>query len=1234
MRILAIRGRNLASLAGDFAVDFREGALANAGIFAITGPTGAGKSTLLDAMSLALFDTIPRLEAAPSTGQLTGDDLNPRDPRLILRHGAGEGFAELDFVGRDGRSYRSRWTVRRARERAEGKLQQTALELECLDTGERLGGRKGETKEEILRLIGLNAQQFGRAVVLAQGEFEAFIRATGDERAHLLEKLTGASIYSRIGRLAFERARDVRAGYTNLEGQIAAQDGLSDEERAALEAERLAADAARAEKASAHDSLVAARDWARRRDDLAQRLQAARKELAVAEAAQAAAVPRRDALARRRQAHAHVAAWQRLVEMDAAVRQGTVVLASLREAEELAAEALSRAHAADSDATEAMQAARLRERQAAPLLEAARNADLALDQATRRLADADVTLRRLRSEQDSAARLAADATAAVDAARTQCGQLEEWREANVALEGLALREAELQADLDAYAIERDRIAGLEAALHRAREAHRAADEASARTAAQEVECEQARKAAAEALACAEAAMPDSSRGSALERERDALLALRACQSASEEARARLAQTDQALAGTLHEAARLQAAQAQRDDAQGRLQAELPVLQAYTEESARAADRALAAAGEAAAALRETLQDGEPCPVCGATEHRLSALDAVLGEAAEEARARASATAGALAKMRDRLIVLGVEGTGARTTLERLEEVRTEQLRLHEGCRLDCARAAHDVAEALGAAGLPAEGAGEGLPELIENRLSGIAEERDAIAAAAQSVVIARQAEREAREAHEAARNQHSEALAGSRTVQEAVSIAVRALETTTGEERRLGSALDTRLAPLADWRALPGVAAWLTGRAGEWRDRAGELRSLEARMPQFAEQKARAAAEAQAAERALEAAQVEQRAATDERQQRLTQRAGLLDGQPADPVALGLAEAVRRAERSAQEAAAVVGTARTQAAEARTRRQEAERALHAAQADHGTRAQAFVQALETSGIAPDEVAHAAALDESTIAAEEQALAELDTARTRTAAALAERERDLAEHAANQRPGGDGADLDQRTAEARTALDETEAALQEVVFRLRRDDDARAKTQRLRAELAAARDAGRVWEELAELIGDATGKRFRNYAQSLTLDRLLDCANGRLSELKPRYALQRAPGGEMLIEVVDNDMAGQARGLQNLSGGERFLISLALALGLAEMSTGRGVRIDSLFIDEGFGALDSASLGQALAVLEHLHAQGRRVGVISHVEELKERIPVKVEVSPGAGGRSAIAVVVD
>lgn len=191
--------------------------------------------------------------------------------------------------------------------------------------------------------------------------------------------------------------------------------------------------------------------------------------------------------------------------------------------------------------------------------------------------------------------------------------------------------------------------------------------------------------------------------------------------------------------------------------------------------------------------------------------------------------------------------------------------------------------------------------------------------------------------------------------------------------------------------------------------------------------------------------------------------------------------------------------------------------------------------------------------------------------------------------------------------------------------------IRQDDRARDATAALRLTLEGERAAAHPWFQLDVLIGDATGNKFRKYAQGLTLERLLLHANARLGELKPRYSLERAPGGEMLVQVVDNDMAGEIRGLPNLSGGERFLVSLSLALGLSEMSTGQGLRVESLFIDEGFGALDSASLGQAIGVLEQLHATGRRVGVISHIEDVKERIAVKIAVSPASNGSSSIEV---
>ncbi len=111
-----------------------------------------------------------------------------------------------------------------------------------------------------------------------------------------------------------------------------------------------------------------------------------------------------------------------------------------------------------------------------------------------------------------------------------------------------------------------------------------------------------------------------------------------------------------------------------------------------------------------------------------------------------------------------------------------------------------------------------------------------------------------------------------------------------------------------------------------------------------------------------------------------------------------------------------------------------------------------------------------------------------------------------------------------------------------------------------------------------------------------------------------------------------MQVIDRNMADEVRGVHNLSGGERFLVSLALALGLASMSSSRGIKVESLFIDEGFGALDSTNLAMAVSVLEQLQATGRRVGVISHVAELKERIAVQIEVTPVGTGRSTVRVV--
>ena len=227
MKILAIRGNNLASLKGEFEVDFRAEPLASAGLFAITGPTGAGKSTLLDALCLALFERTPRLARVTGRGEIpdVGEhSTHVADPRTLLRRGAAEGFAEVDYVGREGAAWRARWTVRRARNKQGGKLQNTELSLTRLADGQLVGGHtKKETLQAIEESIGLSFEQFTRAVLLAQNDFATFLKASDDERAELLQTLTGTQTYSQLSQLAYQRMKAEQDALARLQLQLADQ---------------------------------------------------------------------------------------------------------------------------------------------------------------------------------------------------------------------------------------------------------------------------------------------------------------------------------------------------------------------------------------------------------------------------------------------------------------------------------------------------------------------------------------------------------------------------------------------------------------------------------------------------------------------------------------------------------------------------------------------------------------------------------------------------------------------------------------------------------------------------------------------------------------------------------------------------------------------------------------------------------------------------------------------------
>ena len=220
------------------------------------------------------------------------------------------------------------------------------------------------------------------------------------------------------------------------------------------------------------------------------------------------------------------------------------------------------------------------------------------------------------------------------------------------------------------------------------------------------------------------------------------------------------------------------------------------------------------------------------------------------------------------------------------------------------------------------------------------------------------------------------------------------------------------------------------------------------------------------------------------------------------------------------------------------------------------------------------------------------------------------------------------------DPDTATLQARQEADEhtrqqhqqTLAANQHRLAEHERASERLAAQQQAIAKQAA--ETGR-WQNLHELIGAADGKKYRNYAQSLTFASVIAQANRQLVQLSDRYLLTADPARPLELNIIDNYQGGETRSAKNLSGGESFIVSLALALGLAQMS-GENMQIDTLFLDEGFGTLDEETLDSALETLAQLRTHGKHIGIISHVAALTERIATRIQITPQNGGNSIIS----
>ena len=282
----------------------------------------------------------------------------------------------------------------------------------------------------------------------------------------------------------------------------------------------------------------------------------------------------------------------------------------------------------------------------------------------------------------------------------------------------------------------------------------------------------------------------------------------------------------------------------------------------------------------------------------------------------------------------------------------------------------------------------------------------------------------------------------------------------------------------------------------------------------------------------------------------------------------------------------------------------------------------------FLSRLEPLGFADEEEFLEAGLPAERREALAARAGELEARRTGLRARWRDREERLDAEAARRVTDLSREELELRLKEREASLRAVRERVAGLRHRLAENAAAGERLRERAAEVEAQRKECRRWEELHELIGSADGKKYRNFAQGLTFDLLIGHANRQLRRMTDRYLLVRDDAQPLELNVIDDYQAGEVRSAKNLSGGESFIVSLSLALGLSHMASWN-VRVDSLFLDEGFGTLDEDALDTALDALASLRRDGKLIGVISHVPALKERIGVQIRVEPGTGGRSRL-----
>ena len=1260
MKLIKVIIYNLASLEGLHEIDFESEPLRSADLFSIVGETGSGKSTILDAICLALYGTAPRFEGALNFKYYHGEAVNknqslsPNDPRNILRRGTKSCSAEVWFQARDGEYYKAVWSCSFARTnykdeerrfyrlKREGTLLKEDKELPIREKGSR--GNTG-----LDRVIGLDYNQFTRTVMLAQNSFANFIKAKDEDRAILLEKLTGTRIYSVIAEKINAFYKEAKTAKDELKNEVDALGGnrLTKEEleKRVWEARQL--ETAYSDVEARLKALETHEKWCRQKTALGAALEKERQVLAEAKE-QAEAV--RELRSRLGEYDLATAIQNDFLDYQRLVRHKADLSARLTAYRETHLR-LTQEMATKKELLEAVSGALLqakqRQQELMPRLTLARQRK--------------VELEALRKQGEEAGKQAREAVEALDRLEKQL------RENRSALETTAKNLSEEQQRLEALAKHQKLIDSMAMVLTRLERLKKTVEErdrmeATIRKNSQSLAVEEKKRLdAQDKLEKLKAREQDLTRQERLLGDRLARYDLDKLRNDSAEATKRrqagerceslleaLGKNQKAMAAETVALRSLEEQLAEWEKREALLSRERELIQAVLPGLEEAYQLA---AGEGAEAMRATLRAGECCPVCGSREHPFAAQDG--------AERYLSPIKTEIARKRNRQ-----------------EEIRRELEDKRTGIRALYSRGVVRKGELAGSLDALRKERERSLTEWEAFRQAYA--ELPAWESSAMTVVadllaqFSEKARREEIEANERFRVYQAEQAQLTQTRQDKIK-----LETSLRQEEEDFRTIETRLTALSTTLTeqksqlekydagirqekvelsdfLLSIPDWERRFSSDYPVWIDQLKQLYDRFEQ-ASNRRRDLLERQGQlnllredlkERIVTAQELLERRNRSLEQARAAIGAGesayrsVLDGKDPDLVENELNAAIRaqekRKEQVDQEFNRLVEACGRQDESIKLTTRELENA-RTQETEKIGRINVWLEEQNRLEDAcgqwnMDRLAWLFAPEREWRMARER-IRRLDESVQQAMGRVENCQKNLEEHERSESRTDESLEtLLQAIKEEQVYKEDLDKRRKEVAGLLFAHQQAEKQVAERLPELRRREQLFVNWEKLNGILGNAEGKRFRETAQCFTLRFLVHQANAQLRLLNQRYSLEQVKDS-LGIRVIDHDRADEVRNLSSLSGGETFLVSLGLALGLSSLSS-RNIQISNLFVDEGFGTLDAENLNIVIDALSGLRTmQGKKVGVISHTPEMRERIHTQIQViKAGASGRSELKIV--